>query len=254
MAAPDYKLPAGVLLPLNFDRRPDVVLMTRAAAGHYPFLVWLEWANAREFWRPLQAEDPGSVDWALEDLTYVIESFVKWDGDPGGLMRIAVDSGLLQFEERGGRWGLVLADFARHNRHLDPYAGSVQSKGGRARGLRRQRELADRDARKKLQLQDLHAREGDLFLPEGRSRQQQQEAYALILRLDRACGLPTRAEWPEQMVSDAVRALGQSSEAEVLALLDYLVAHRDDPAVVKRPDRILANWETAAALAGAVPG
>lgn len=235
-------------LPLNFDRRADVTLLIRRTDRvELPFLIWLEWANERRDWRPLSLagkwamKDEAPVpDWLREDLTYVIESFCRWSGDPGALMRAAVESGMFRLTERGGRWGIELADFWDYNADLDPHYQAPSAKGGAAKAVKAGRARAIREAGNAMKLAELQ--QPDLIMPTGQTQEQRKAGIALIIQVDRAISAPKRLGFPEDLISDAVLAVESTPPEQVEAVLVWLVGQRENPEVVKRTDRILRDW------------
>ena len=228
-------------LPLNFDRRQDVTILTRLAKGRqFAFLLWLEWGNERVAWRPIKATDPDAIDWPEEDLTFVIESFVGWEGEPGDFIKMGIRAGMLNVEKRGEALGLELTDFVTYNAQLDPYHQTRGAKGGAKRGVNRARKEAATLARQQVRLEA--TRQDELILPDGMTRDQREEAIALVMRIDRALGQPTRKDFGNDLVEDAAAAIQQCSEETIDEILVWLVGQRDNPQVVKETPRVLRDW------------
>lgn len=228
-------------LPLNFDRRADVTLFTRRLHRlDCAFLLWLEWANERKEWRPIKAAARERIDWTVEDLTFLLTSFVRWEGDPAEFMEAAVASGMLRIEERDDRLGLVLNDFAATNPELVPSHQSAAAKGGAARAVKHHKSEAHRISRQMRRIRE--ARQQQLILTDGVTAQQHEAAVALILRIDRACGMEARKEFDDDLVELAVPAAANTAPETIDAVLTWLIGQRQNPEVVTRTDRVLRDW------------
>lgn len=228
-------------LPLNFDRRADVTLFTRRLNRlDCAFLLWLEWANERKEWRPIKATDRERIEWSVEDITFLLTSFVRWEGAPTEFMTAAVASGMLRVEERDSRLGLVLNDFAATNPELVPTYQSAAAKGGAARAVKNHKSEAHRISRQMRRIRE--ARQQELILTDGVTAQQHEAAIALILRIDRACGMEARKEFDDDLVDLAVPAAANTKAETIDAVLAWLIGQRQNPEIVTRTDRVLRDW------------
>lgn len=228
-------------IPLNFDRRAEVTLFTRRLNRvDLAFLVWLEWGNQQQEWRKVTAADPAKIDWKQEDISYLLTNFAHWTGDVDLFMDAAVDSGLLEFEQRAEVWGLVLTGFAKHNPDLLPFHQSPGQKGGAAKSVHRSKTQAKALARKQIRIEA--QTQGDLILPDGMTRQDREAAIELIIRIDRACAQSSRQSFADDLIADAVAANHATSEQGITDTLTWLIGQRDNPAVVTQTDRVLRAW------------
>lgn len=241
-------------LPLNFEalqqtRMLCLLLAKRPEVGTgalYAYRLWIEWATSAQAWRPLacpyQGGNPLDYAWNNDDLTAVIESFCGWVGSPGGLLIACVQSGFMHFEKRDEQYGLVLTDFVELNEHLLPGYKSIQARGGEA--LARKRQL-EQDMIAAKERQTILEKQGVLpFGKEAPSKEEERLCYALLMRLDRACGQPVRpaANYYPAILDEALRVIRNFIPTEIDAVELLLIRSREDPQVVKIPDRVLMNF------------
>jgi len=232
-------------MPVNLLRCSQIrklVLRLGGPGGElYAIKLWFEFAEARETFRVVpctRAEEAAVV--------HMIEQYCGWNGQVGGLVQAALESGLLAWEFRGNDRGIVFPLFAQLNPHLDPDHRSRQRKGGAATSVRRGRKDSDAFAADLVRV----ARSIDQELPLSHASASADEAKAamsLLMQLDRACGLPQRGNLKDDFSDDeelllAVEALRSTNEEEVMAVLEFIVLGRSDPTVVKSTKRCLLGW------------
>lgn len=245
-------------LPLDFERRESLRLFGRklveadSAFDSVGFVlatalrIWLDFAQAAAEFRPLRNRAQNStIDWATEDLTYVIEDSAKWAGNPGQLMVAAVDSGFIKIEHRAHgseeQVGIVLDGFWPLNEHLSPDFESIQKRGGKARQASRIREESERAAqdRNKIFEQQENFHFGNIETTPA----EREKAYGLFIRLHRVCGLdaPLGEQFEERAMVDALFIIRKFSDDQIAQLEEWLLSQRDNPEIVKMPARILEH-------------
>lgn len=241
-------------IPLDFDRRQTTRLFCRAISGVNPnampllvaYQVWMEWATGGSEWRALRhrVEDPDTHRWEVEDITHIVESFVSWSGETGGLIRCALRSGFMKLEDRQEMSGLVLVDYGRFNGHLDPNFKTIQQLGGEARSRKLREKAIQAEAAQRREVFDSQG-----ILPFGETqvtKEEQELCYALVMRIDRACGAPPRSGdgFGKSLLSDALTVVRTCTPGEIEAVEIYVVENRANPSVVTVPDRILSNFRS----------
>jgi hypothetical protein len=243
-----------ICLPTEFERRDISRLFSRKlqAGGHTPseavlcaYQVWSEWATSAVEWRPLRhrVDDLHSHEWGHEDLTHIIESYcVGFHGEVGKLILAALESGFMALERRDDMDGITLAGFWALNKHLSPDYLTIQQLGGKAKA-------AKHAAKQALQLGEQRAALFDqqgifLFGSEKPTKEEQNQVYALIIRMDRASGKTQRLtrDYTESLTRDALQIVRKFSPDDILAVETYIVENRENPAVVKDADRIIQSF------------
>ena len=186
-------------LPLDLDLREPVRRLGRRLrdperAVLYVFRLWQDWGRCGMEFRPIQVQseafDPEAHPWAQEDLAFVIEEYCGWGDAPGDLIRACIACGLMSVERRGGLWGLVLTDFWQFNEHLSPSHKTIQQLGGLARHSKRQAAELEKSAGDQARILEMQR-----MLPleyQSATSDERKGAVLLLMRLDRACGLPVR--------------------------------------------------------------
>jgi hypothetical protein len=243
-------------LPIDFERREDVRRLKRAiGASHWgtvvAFRLWADWATAQVEFRPLKFM--GSLSdfnvqeypWKDDDLTYIIEDFCEMTvSEPGELIQKAIAAGMILIKFRGGVFGLVLNDFWRHNSHLSPSHKTIQQRGAEAMHLRRK--LAEVDELANTQARLIEAQGHLVFQQKEVTPEETRQAIAVVMRLDRACGLPQRktSDYTEQtaLMADALRVVREFKTEEINQVCEYVYANRDNPRMVKLPERLLERF------------
>jgi hypothetical protein len=249
-------------IPLDFERRESVRLfhkrLLEARDASFPqeidytvllaLRIWIDWGGVGTDFRQLRhyclGDAPKPVEWEKEDLTYVIECAAMWKGAPTVLILAAVESGFIRIESRPDivNAGLVLDGFYPLNEHLSPDYQSIQKRGGHAAAARR---LAKQSVREAKQRAEIFEQQGRLpFGAETASREEQEQSYALFIRLHRVCGLalPTGEKFTERAMRDALMVIRKFNEDQILEVETYLLASRDVANVVKVPEVILQNF------------
>jgi hypothetical protein len=255
-------------LPLHFERRETVRLLARkiatineayapAAFGLAVALrIWNEWAATGKEFRLLKLpkNDNGQIDWSKEDMAFVIEDAAGLQiGDDGKLMQSALESGFISYEVREGVAGLILEGFWPLNEHLSPDFKSIQQRGGEARAAARFREESEKGARERKKIFDQQG-----ILPFGSQQttaNEQEHCYALYLRLHRVCGLdgsPPAEKFSEQTMLDALYVVRNYTPDQIVKIEEWILSSRDNPQVVKIPERILEGIGKYAEAAGAI--
>lgn len=259
-----------VHIPLNFERRQDVRLLVRDL-GHFAapdgredrnaatstlgycsgalytaLAIWMEFGGVGQDWRPLRHPlmgEPAAHPWHDEEITYLLESAVGWHRARGLLVPEALRAGILRIEKRGDVAGIVLNDFARYNAHLLPGYVSMQQKGAAASADSRRRK---EDVEAGRQQGRILAAQESLPIFEGQSatREEIDGAITLIMQIDRARGAPARLSqhFTESLIEAGVEVKRKFPDEEIAAALDYLIANRETPAVIKRADFVLSHF------------
>lgn len=211
---------------------------------------WFDWAMAGVEFRQLHGKpldvnncDWDSYDWEGEDLTHIIESYCQWNGEIGGLLRVAIASGYVQVQQRNGVWGLVLKNFWAFNEHLSPEYKSIQQRGGLAKAEAMRKRKIEEEAEEQRKLFEL---QGILPFDEDSKPTKEEErlVYALVMRMDRACGERVRlgSSYSKELMDLALRVIRTYSADDISLVEVYLIEHREDVRVVKITDRILQNF------------
>lgn len=232
----------------RFIRKLQVITegkMTTADALLCVYQTWAEWSTAASEWRCLRAAnvDISDIDWVKEELTHTIESFCAgFKGNPGDLIRAAVESNFMTVEERGNLKGLVLTGFWALNQHLDPNFKTQHQKGGLARAERRRLVALASQGKQTRVLQET---QGNLVFGENApTTEEQDQAYTLIIRIDRACGKAVRLtrDYTPSLMQRALEIIRAFKDADFLAVESYLNENRENPAVVKVPDQVIERF------------
>jgi len=233
-------------IPIQWQQSGSVRLLCsrlgEAAALHY-VLMWTEWGLSAMEWRSLRQpfDTVEKYPWADEDITFLIEQFCKWSGDRGGLIVAALEAGVLAVEKRGDLAGLLLVDFWRHNEHLSPEYKTMQQRGAAARHRRHQIEELKPMAAQQARIMEAQER---LWPDRQATQQERQQALALVMRMDRACGKPVRisSQYDDALLDAALSVVRGFTEDDVDAVERYLFGGRDDVAVVKEAPHIIAGF------------
>lgn len=245
-------------LPTEFDRRDLNRLFARkiqalehsqAEAILCAYQVWSEWATSSAEWRPLRhrVEDLHSHEWSREDLTHIIESYcVGYHGEPGKLLLAALESGFMSLDRRDGVDGIILTGFWQLNKHLSPDYLTMQQRGGKARAAKHAAAIANKlgaQTAALLDQQGIFLFSGSITKP---TKEEESQVYALIIRMDRACGKQQRLtrDYTEALTRDALSVVRKFTPDDILAVETFIVENRENPAVVKDADRIISSFAT----------
>lgn len=241
-------------LPTDFDRREINRLFSRKLQSGglsspeailCAYQVWAEWVTSAVEWRPLRTrvDDMHSHAWEREDLTHIIESYcVGFHGEPGKLLLAALESGFMGLERRDDMDGIVLTGFWPLNKHLSPDYLTIQQMGGKAKAAKHALSQSLKLGEQRAALLD---QQGIfLFGPEKPTKEEQSQAYALIIRMDRACGKTQRLtrDYTEALTRDALTAVRKFTADDILSVETYIVENRQNPSVIKDADRIISNF------------
>lgn len=247
--------PPCLHLPLDFEMRADLrMLAMKFKALSLPKVwavatfarVWSDWGREGVEWRPIDGPFAGDGhDWSKETLTFIIEEMCGWaeTGQPAGeLMKACLSAGVMVMVRRGDLWGVMLNEFWRSNAHLDPNFISIQKRGGLVKAAKFQQKQVDEMAGQQTKIL-----QGQLELPVevAASADEQKRAIGLVMRMDRACGLPVRAssQYTADLVVAAVKVIRRYGSQQVSLVETYLQKNRDNPEVVKVPDRIVVDFD-----------
>lgn len=220
--------------------------MVHKLAPLYFLHMWTEWASNPEEWRPLnrQVTELQAHPWRTEDLSFIIENACGWRVDGVPLLVPAIEAGIYALQNRGDITGLTLPGWAELNGHLMPGFESMQSKGGKASRVTVHRQLADKMASQQHQI--FQGGQGVLML-NGQTKDpaEQKAALALIIQVDRHCGLQVRVsgKYTEEAIRDAVSIVKRHPQPVIDKVLGYLYANRATPEVIKVPDTVLAEFD-----------
>jgi hypothetical protein len=257
---------AALHLPVDFERLESVRLLGRKLAAidatHgelaplYALRVWVDWAIGGKTYRPLQNKPAGAArdhDWTRENITFVLEDAAKWRGETGALVVAMLDAGFIRaiVSPEGEHEIVVLSleGFWRWNEHLSPNYKSIQRRGAEAANLRKMLDKIGDMARERRQVFDS---QGVLPFGAGAPTDEEQEAcYALFMRLHRECGLdlPNASDFTEAAMSDALRVVREFTPEEIAKVEQYVIDHAADVDFVKKPARLLENFQNLLALA-----
>ena len=83
-----------------------------------------------------------------------------------------------------------------------------------------------------------------IFESQGAGTQEIDAAHALISGVDRACGHSARltGDFTQLLIEAAVEVTRNFQGREIENAMNYLIKERDNPAVVKRTDSVLAHF------------
>lgn len=238
-------------LPLDYEMRADLRMLAIKLGGDeskmwaavYFARLWCDWGRNGVEWRALDTPFSGDDhQWDKDTLTHIVEDVCGWRGDKGGLMKAAVASGVMIMQKKGDLWGVCLNEFWRHNAHLDPDYVSIQKRGGHAKAQKfAARQLEEMAGQQSKILQ------GQLELPPSKAvtPDEQKRAIGLIMRMDRACGLPVRASslYSNDLVLLAVEVVRRYGSQQIGLVEAYLQKNRENLEVVKVPDRVIAEFD-----------
>lgn len=243
-------------LPLDFEMREDVrrlVQRLKPALGEaakpmaaaYFVRLWCDWGRAGVQWRSLDVPFQGvEHPWAKEAIAHMLEEFCDWKGATGDLVKIFMETGMVQIFQRGDLYGLVLNGFWELNAHLSPDFKTTQQKGGMAKAEKSRQADAEKMA---AQQQLILEKQGALALDEALkvSPEEQKRAIAFVMSMDRACGLPVRGsvQYSPELLQTAVRIIRAYKRENIVLVERYLHKHRNNPEVIKIPDRVIENFD-----------
>lgn len=249
----------AVHLPLDFERRASVRLLGHKLSAPFDVTVaialriWMDWALSRTEFRPLKHRPQNdTVDWAKEDISYVIETAAYLQPNPGFLLQACLDAGFIRLEQRAETFGLVLDGFWDLNEHLSPDHKSMQQRGGLARHAYRMR---DESAKAAEDRKKIFEKQGIFPFGNHETTEKEQElCYALLIRLYRICGLETapQSSFTEATMVDALFVVRNFTLEQITKIEEWILDNRENPEVVKIPERILSGIGDYAAKAGAI--
>ena len=241
-------------LPLDFERREDVRRLGRALGNqemalNIALLIWLDWGRAGVEFRLLKfAPKQSGYPWKDDDLTFVIEDLFCGDGKgrvPGAIITKAIEATLLRTEQRGAVWGLVLNDFWRFNSHLSPSHRTIQQKGAIAKHSRKEARDLELAAAKQIEL--IRSQGHLVFESAVADADETKRSIALVMRFDRACDKPLRgtSDYTEQtsLMATALRVIRAHSNDDINRVCEYVIANRENPRLVKLPERLLEKFD-----------
>ena len=209
------------------------------------YQVWVEWGISTQEWRPLRGvvSDFREHDWEREDLTHSIEGFTVYRSKPGGLIICGLESGFITIELRQGISGLVLKGFWELNEHLDPNYRTIQQKGGAALAHKRRLKEIDKLAQQRQKL--FQQQQALPFGPNKPTVEEEKACYALIIRIDRACGKPVRqsTEYLTDILAAALRVVKEHTPEEINEVEAFLIHQRETTNSSQTPDRVLLTFD-----------
>lgn len=243
-------------LPLDFEMRDDVrrlVIRLKETAGEfakplaatYFVRLWADWGRSGVEWRSLDLPFQGvEHPWEKEAIAHMIEEFCDWRGRTGELLKIFMETGLVQTFQRGDLYGLLLNSFWEFNAHLAPGFKTVQQKGGLAKAEKtRQYEAEKMAAQQQLVLE----KQGALKLDEALkvSPEEEKRAIAFIMSMDRACGVRVRnsIQYSAPLLQLAVAIIRAYPREKIMLVERYLYKNERNPEVVKIPDLVIQKFD-----------
>jgi hypothetical protein len=244
-----------VRFPLHFLAREEVRLFIGAMKFHAgceesvatasAFLLVMDFGSQGKDWRVLKGQWPNgkeSIDWNAEPLGLSLRGVAgPWVAAPSEFMRASLESGMVEIEDRAGILGLACPIFKEFNAHLLPGFVPFHKKGQQA--AQRKREGAQDPLIAKQQLQLINA-QGSLDLGELSGDIEAgdiEAAIMVIMRIDRAGGMPTRkaSEFATWMIGATVRLMREHGPSVVQKLIEFLFEARMDPTVPKGAEQVL---------------
>jgi len=227
------------LLVLKLQGRANV---SKESALLSAYRIWGDWFLAGVEFRPLKTLCENFRDhcWTAEDVTYVLTE-AAGISDAQALMVAGLESGFFSLNSDGKSIGL--AHFWRYNPHCSPNYQTIQQKGGHAaKAAERLVEMGKTAHERRLVLESQGALPFGDDVPPGA---EQDKCLLLIDRMDRACGLRLRTSQDYlkgSLLRDALSVIRCTSDDQISLVEKYLIRERENPAVVKVPERILQNF------------
>lgn len=207
--------------------------------------LWSDWGRCGAQWRILAQ----GVELKADPLARILESYCRWEGEPGELITHCLNSGLLSIEERGSLNGLVLAGFWALNQHLSPGYKTIQQRGGKARALKLKFQEVGNLAVQQAKIFDLQGKAFGadslgLVSSDPATKEEIQKATDLIMRLDLACDRARRRteEYTSKLMADALVVVRGFTFEDVDCVCRHLLAHAEDPSLVRETGLILLSF------------
>lgn len=235
---------AVICYPQSFLERPEdrSFLMELEMAGVSNdasrlvlYRIWADFATSGTDRRSVNDEDL-----AGDRAVRVLEAFCDWRGEPGALVRMAVETGFLKIEPSATGPMLICKDFFPNNSAWSSKGRSFQKKGAFTRVMKKHLASAEDDA---SQREELWKRTGSSIFEEipGETRA---AALRFIYRICRALGRPVDSD---EVLSagpfrQAVDCLRDFSAKEVDDTLVWLISRRKSPDIPERIDAVLRAW------------
>jgi len=237
----------NLTVPVNFGHRQCDRLLylklattdhTRASIFHMMFLVWQDFATAREDRRRVPAD--GKARAACPTVS-ILEEYIGWSREPGGFIAAAIDSGFFMLTPVSPvEAELVLADFFPANSNSTRIGNSEL--GGIGKSYKRLHTLAEIAAVDQLRLFEAT---GGLSL-EGVNDRQKKTALQLIhgicLALKRQ--KPSDETWKTSLIGKAVEILGRTTDEQRVAVVKWFMKNRHSQRIGLRLDLVLDQFES----------
>lgn len=237
----------NLTVPVNFGHRQCDRLLylklattdhSRASIFHMMFLVWQDFATAREDRRRVPAEEAAR---ATCPTVSILEEYIGWTSAPGGFITAAITAGFFILTPVApGEAELVLTDFFPAN------AGSTRignsELGGIGKSYKRLHTLAEIAAVDQLRLFEST---GGLTL-EGVTDRQKKTALQLIHGICMALKRqkPADETWKTSLIGKSLEILGRTTDEQRVAVVKWFMKNRDSQRIGLRLDLVLDQFES----------
>jgi hypothetical protein len=210
----------------------------RAEIFHMMFLVWQDFATAREDRRRIPAAD---LERAKCDTVAILEEYIGWKGAPGGFIHAGIDTGFFMLTPVSEQEAeLILADFYPANASATRVSNSEA--GGFAKSYKRIRSLAEIAAGDQLRLFEST---GGLDI-EGVTERQKKSAlqfiHGICLALNRQ--KPADETWKTSLIAKALEIIGRTTEEQRVAVIKWFMKNRGSQRIGLRLDLVLDQFES----------
>lgn len=239
-------------IPVDYELTDGVRLLAAVfgaeKAALYVLRLWIDCARQAKAWRPLAGlaadKPPGRVMWEAEALSGLIESACGFEGSRGELMTEFLAAGVIALEYKEDRVGITVPDFIELNAHLLPGFLTLQAKGGRAKAAKQKIADVTAAAGKTRQLLDLKE---VLLFDESVPTKDQEDALALVMGIDSACGRQLRNasqyQGQQALMQEALRRIKRSSREEIEWVLKYLFENHGKAHCPSETEIVLRDFE-----------
>lgn len=242
-------------IPRALFHREQFLIYTRLQkerAADFTVRIWLYFADQANdtvlLRNPIQTGGDGKRRPDPHDpAIFVMEEACTWPkGEAGLMVNEMIFAGILEMKERDGFGSLKLKGFAEANAHLMPGYETIQTKGARKAGEKREREAMMRMAGQERQILTSQSILALDELPADTSPEAIDEAICFIMGIDRAGDQPLRkhAEYEKWMITSALQAMRSYLPGQINCLLRFLQIARIDPTVEKGAGSVLKSLST----------
>ncbi len=212
--------------------------LDRSAVFHMMFLVWQDFATAREDRRRIPAVAEARATCAT---VAILEEYIGWKGVSGGFIAAGIDTGFFMLTAVCDLEAeLILTDFYPANSNASSLSNS--EKGGFAKSYKRLHNLAEIAASDQLRLFESTGGLDIQGITDRQKKSALQFIHGICLALNRQ--KPADETWKTTLISKALEIITRTTEDQRVAVIKWFMKNRDSQRIGLRLDLVLDQFES----------